>query len=354
MRQKVSLVAVALLGSLLAAGQEVRDADEGRARRREEPLFMGFSQKTIELWVNRMVDDSTERYGFDEEQNERTREIFREALPRYLLEHREEIQELTNQFMQAQFGDEPPTPEFVADWAQRALPLLDKFKDVVHESTDKMREFMTDDQQIQLDAEWAAFDTGFSMARNKVGEWSEGGFDPADWAPNERERRKREREENRIAQQEMDKARSEVLQESGVAKRDGAEAQVVVAANQPKNGKPAAKAAEPADEWTRYVEDFIRMYDLDSAQQNSARKSLRKYRELRDQFLRKSSTVAAMDRLDKKRKAAQNDEERTAVDKEITELTSRVDRYFQQLKDDLEKLPTREQRSRKAERPKQG
>lgn len=354
MRQRLLLVAVAMLGSVIAAGQDVRDESAGRARRREEPLFMGFSQKTIELWVNRMVDDSTERYGFDEEQNERTREIFRETLPRYLLEHREEIQDLTNQFMQAQFGDEPPTPEFVAEWAQRALPLMDKFKDVVHESTDKMREYMTDDQQIQLDAEWAAFDTGFSMARNKVGEWSEGGFDPNDWAPNERERRRREREENRVAQAEMDKARQGVLQESGAAKPDGGEAPVIAVANSPKNGKPAGKPGEPADEWTKYVEDFIRLYDLDSAQQNSARKSLRKYREMRDQYLRKASTVAAMDRLDKKRKAAQNDEERTAVDKEITELTSRVDRYFQQLKDDLEKLPTRDQRTRKAEKVKQG
>lgn len=355
MRRYSSLIVLCIAGLAASAAVAQQPFGEDPNAVRPQPTAPpteGFwpTRVMLERFIDRITEEMSERYQFDEEQLENTRRLLKENFPKFLSENRAELQTLMNQFMEAQLHDQPPAVEEVSDWARRALPLISKFGDMVNNTTVQMREYMTEEQKITLEGEMAAFNTGLKFAGNKLGVWSDGGYNPElEWprSPGSRQRRK---EEERRMQAEAEAARQQAIAQASGQPVETAAVPAPAGAPQPppaaKPAAPPAKPAAPADEWTKYVEDFIKRYQLDEAQRNQAHKHLEAAKLERSKYLLKNS--ANLDRVDKALKEARTDEERTKAKADADKLRAPINRYFQQLKDKLEKIPSQSQRTRAA------
>ncbi len=328
---------IAVLAALLPLSVARAQPEDDAPPRATEIPTEGFwpTQTMLDRILDRISDDMADHYDFDDEQHDLTRELFEQTIPTWLRENRAEIQTLTNEFFEAQLHDEPPTIDGVATWSKRVLRMFDDFdRNVMTDLTDGMREYMTDDQQLQLDAEYAAYETALGMVNNKLSIWADGGYDPeSEWFPPGRERRELERAEERARREAMDRARAEVL---GTAE-DGAEAGDAA--------QSAAATSQPArvpDAWRDYTEAFIARYDLDDAQQQKARSFLRSAQESRDRYLRPRK--ASIDKVQARLAAADDEVTRQRALAEFDKLNAPIERRFQQLKDKLNTLPTRAQR----------
>jgi len=110
------------------------------------------------------------------------------------------------------------------------------------------------------------------------------------------------------------------------------------AASAPTAGKPAEKK----DEWTLYVEAFIKRYALDDEQQQKAQHFLQRAHASRDRYL--SRRGSEMERITKMFQDAKNEKQRNTVEKAYGRFQRPLDGMFERLKRDLETLPTRAQR----------
>jgi hypothetical protein len=298
----------------------------------------------MERIFERVADEMASNYEMDDDQRDQTAALFKGRLMRFLEKNRPEIQSLMNEFFEVQLHNEAPTPEAVAGWSQRVLPLLDDLKVVVEDVTDDMREYFTDDQVTKLEGELAAFQTGLTIASGKLGTWAAGQYDPErEWFAPGPGREKREREEAERMDAAMKEAKERAEAESRAA-LDASSSSVRIADIPVSGGPQPASVPSVKDEWTLYTEDFIRRYELEPEQEQRARSYLRSAQFERDRYLQKKSdeiervTQAAID--------AGSDEAREKAKDDADRLQAPVERIFQQLRDKLNTLPTRAQRAR--------
>jgi hypothetical protein len=343
-------------------GQGRIATDPGRGARERDRQEQVEGLWPTEIMWDRIFDHATldmaERYNMDADQFDRTNALLKERILGFLKENKPELKRLANEFIEVQLSFEAPSTEYVADWAQRALPLFNKFRETVDETTNDMREYLTDDQQVQLDAEMAAFNVAYRMSRNKVVGWSEGYFDPeTEWNMDPEKRREKDRLEEIAMRERMDAAKGQVYADAGVTPGGGNSGNAgggggrAVARGANGQARPVGDvqgAKKPTDPWEQIVLDYIERYDFTDGQKNAAYRSLRKHAASRDQYVRRNSDT--LDSLDAKMKAAENDEQKARVQKLVDKLNEPIERMLRQLKDDLEGIPTRDQRKKAAEK----
>ncbi|HMQ14897.1 MAG TPA: hypothetical protein PKC49_02885 [Phycisphaerae bacterium] len=345
-----------------AHAQEFPDGGRQRARIPSEGFWP--TRVMMDRGIDRLTEELAKQYEFDEDQLARTRELLKERFPRFLEDNRAEIQTLMNQFFEAQLRGEPPTPEVVADWSQRALPLFNQFSQLARDTADDMREFLTDDQAVRLEGNIAAFNAGAAMVNNRLSIWAEGSYNPeTEWVFDRGERRQRMREERRRMRDEMETARAAAV-EAEVAEQAAREAAGV--SGQPPQGDAGAAAASreqvgerpatPAssaggagkDAWEQYVGDFCKRYEFSDGQRQSAERFLRAAQRQRDEY--RARYTRQFEAAESKLKAAKDDAGRKSAAEELAKLARPMERIFQQLKDRLSKLPTAAQRTKAAQR----
>ncbi len=344
---------IALFGAALAlsaaAAQEQGPPQRPPPRGDRGAGAMWPSERLVDLAINRIVDRMAEVYGLDEDQLWDTRDVLKARFPQWLQQNRAELQSLMMQYFEAVMGDEPPTPEEVADWAARAAPLVEEFTSLVDETTEDMRGYLTDEQQVLLDGQLAAMQVGMNYMQQRLATWRAGGYDwQTEWPRSdvfreqEVQRRQRlEREAEREKRIAMGLPADTGSVPGGAASAGGAAA----AAKPLAPTRPGSVGKK--DEWETYVANFIERYQLDDAQQNSAHKFLRDQQELRDKHVQKH--VDDIKSLEARQKAAGGEEEKERVRAEYERLNRPIERYFQRLKDRLETLPTRKQRAAAAQ-----
>ncbi|MGD8450248.1 MAG: hypothetical protein PVJ57_00390 [Phycisphaerae bacterium] len=347
---RISILALlSLLGLALAPvrAQNYMDEDQDRPTRREAVPSAGLfpTQRMMELFIDRLVeDDLADTYGLDEDQIYNVQDTLRGRFPAWLQEHRGEIMQLSNEYFEALLNNEPPSAEQVAVWAQRVLPLMDGFMDQFEGSAEDMRQFLTDDQQIIMDGQLAAFRVGMNFMTQRVGEWSEGGFDPEiHWIHNA-SAQQYQRDQEVHMQQQMDEAKREAMGEAAYQEFEVIRVQQRHA-DRTATPRPANDPKLPQDEWTRYTEDFIRRYDLNQDQQNQAHRILFALQEQRNNYLRRETVRKRIDEAEKLLKAAETDEQRAQAQATVESLKRPLERMFKSLKERLDKLPTRAQRA---------
>jgi hypothetical protein len=330
------------LATALAAAQSDNPAPQG-ARRADVPNA-GFwpTQRMVESAIERITEELGKVYSLDEDQMLNTQDLLKQRFPRWMEENRAQLQTLGNQWVEAMISSEPPTPEQVADWAARCQPLLQEFSVLADETSADMRMYMTDEQQVLLDGQLAAMHVGINYMQQRMETWKAGGYDwKSEW-PRSEEFKRQEPERRKRLEQESERQKLIAMGiDPGTAPPGGGGAAPPGQEKPPTPPKPTGNATK--DDWTVYVENFIKRYQLDEGQQNNARKYLRDGQELRDKHLTRKLTEIRT--LEEKQKSATTDEEKEKVRVAFERINRPVEQMFEQLKIKLDKLPTRKQRA---------
>jgi len=332
-------LSAAVLPALAQDGPSDRDGERVQRPSAAPPAGFWPSRRMVELVIDRVTERAGRVYGFDEDQLTQTRALIKERLPAWLEEHRGQIMQVTNDYLEAVLDREAPEPAWVAGWAQRVLPLVDEFNEVVEGLTADMRPLMTDEQQVRLDGTLAAWRVGTNYLTQRLGGWCEGGFDPVtDWYRNPEFRPAEERR-----MQEVRSAQAQARQEAqGGAVLAAAPAMTPARAAGEKPRASASATVAANDEWAQYVAEFIRRYQLNEDQRASAYKHLKNAQEQRAVYLRRNEE--RLNEAEARLKAAENDERRIKAQAQVHELRKPLERMFDVLKGRLDQIPTRKQR----------
>jgi len=325
----------------LAAQDAPRDGDSKRESRGLWP-----SDRLIDLWFQRVARDMSRDYGFDEYQQQQTQELMSRHFKDFLNRNRGQLETLIMEFAESQLAEEPPSPEFAADWAQRALPLVNDFQGLMTGMTDEMRDYMTEDQEALLDVNLSALDVAVGFVDRRLNLFAEGGFEPEiHWTGNRKVRRMSEVERKQVVREAIAAREAAISRMSGApatgAGGGGAPVPVAAAAP-PKNAAPAQPGGEK-DEWARYVDEFIVKFKLNDEQQQQARSFLQDQYAERDKFYERNAH--ALERLSGLFAKAKSDAEVDKAETQYQKLMAPVDNMFEVLKKKLDRLPTRAQRS---------
>ncbi|MGD8450247.1 MAG: hypothetical protein PVJ57_00385 [Phycisphaerae bacterium] len=340
---RVALLALFVIALLVApsATAQIYDEEEDQPAKRHEPYPDGPwpTQKMMELVIDRFTEEVGHSLNLDEDQLYNMREIYKERVPTWLNDNRAAVQTVFNQYLETLLERDAPDPLDVADWATRAKPLLEEFSGLISDTVVDMEPYLTEEQQLMYEAQMASFQSATGYLSHRLEGWSEGNFDAeTEWhrSPNfgAAESQRLHDYHNQQAQ-----ARGEVLgydeQAAGGAGPVGQQPKT-----EPRTANP--KVAAAADEYARYVESFIRRYQLNEDQQAQAAKYLTMAQEGRDKYLRRSGDRLAAARA--RVQAATDERTRAAAQQACAQLERPLKRYFQQLKDRLNKLPTSAQR----------
>lgn len=346
-RRVILAVILTLTPTTVAQSARWDDSNEPAAEeRRSEPIFVfRISPQLLADGLDLLVEKRLARdYNLDDYQREELRQLLHEHVPRFLRKHRDVLQDLWAEWLEAQASPVPPSPDQAARWAERLLPIVGEFQGMVDELATGMREFLDDDQEVLLDGYLAAGKLVTRSLTSRLKLFAEGGFEPELHWPGYRHVRHAGIAEARRLRQKVERSRQAAMERSR-ALRAGGEAEPA---------EPARLAAEvvvpgagptsrPArDEWARYVEWFIRRYQLNDEQQQKARQLLKQQSERRDQYLR--TRVSEMERITAMFEKARSEKERALAEASYARLNRPVERMFEELKRKLDTLPTRAQR----------
>lgn len=321
---------------------DLRDEDA----KKDELVGPWLTERMMDGLMNKFADDMARRYDMDDDQRWQTRQVLQESFPEWLNERRGRIQPLINYYVESLLHDEPPDPAVVATWADEVLPLVEEFDEMLEGTTDQMRDFLTEDQQIRLEGEMAAYHVAGDFLRNRLHTWSAGEFDPVtEWPKGQRfeETRRARDEEMQAAVQQAERETVEELLGGEAAYIDRAYVQ-----EGDQRGDSAAAASRPNDPWAQYVEEFIKKYDLNADQQGAARNILYKMQEQRDDYLRRVDRD--INSVEARLVEAETDAQKEMLIAKYERLAEPVFKKFQILKERLNKLPTRAQRRAAAEK----
>ncbi len=341
------LFAMVSLAGSGAFAQPVRGNSDGSRPPRNGPpheqLFL--TDKVLVGFINQLTQQMSEHYGFDQDQLWNVRAAIKDRFVPFIRENQDDLVKVINDYTGALLGDEPPSPAEVAEWAQRVQPLVEKFTGLVNDTTQEIRTYMTEEQQTKLDGEVAMFQVGINHLNNRLQVWADGGYDwESEWIRSEAFKRKqREREEALRREQET----AEALATGKPDPHAGEPAGGGVATVKTPRTTTQPLTLKANDEWSAYVENFIKRYKLDKEQQDKARQCLQESQGQRDTYLKKN--VGRLDQLQKRLNDVKTDEERTKIKADIDELNRPLDHMFKRLKDKLDPIPTRKQRAEAAQ-----
>lgn len=341
------------------------------------------TKSMIRFLADGMSEQLREQLGLDPEQLDLTRSSLEKRISHYLVENRNDVQPVLNDFLGLWSQRQAPTVESVQEFARKALPVFNSFQTTLKESTDDWREFLTEEQGVMLDGNMAAFDVGARFMTERLQSWEAGEFDPAtQWRKAPGFEEKQRAEDKRIHEEQEyasgiargedppvpEHLRAEMglppstpqlnqpdAAVSGNADTSGGDVTISqpgqVGEGAPIPAQPPGQPAQgralatPAvqDEWGVYVEQFCGRYALTAEQRARAAQFLQQAREQRDTWQSKKATQFA--RLEQLMATAKTDQGRETAKQQLDKLRQPFQTQFSKLKERLEKLPTREQRA---------
>ena len=283
------------------------------------PANVNQSLGSMGLWdADIMMEQATinisRRYNLNPEQEEYTRQLLRKRTKEFLAVHEDDLREMLKELFMQQLSGKQPTPEQVRSWGERARPLLEASKKAILDGNMEWRDILNDEQKKIHDIDLNLMDRNFGLLESRFERWQQGEFRPDDWMANP---------------------------------QAGASRPQPTATNPPQ----PVESGNPDDYWAIYVKKFIKDYQLDEAQRNSALAVLKDVREKATRFREKTqadrdAAQAELQRLIRE-KAPPGDirewsRKRRDLDKPISEL-------FEELKSRLAMIPTEAQKERVAD-----
>jgi hypothetical protein len=283
------------------------------------PANVNQSLGSMGLWdADIMMEQATinisRRYNLNPEQEEYTRQLLRKRTKEFLAVYEDDLRQILKELFMQQLSGKQPSPEQVRSWGERARSLLEASKKAILDGNMEWRDILNDQQKKVHDIDLNLMDRNFGLLESRFERWQQGEFRPDDWMANP---------------------------QAGAARP-----QPTVT-----NPPQPVESRNPDDYWAIYVKKFIKDYQLDEAQRNSALAVLKDVREKATRFREKTQADRDAARTELQRlireKAPPSEirewsRKRRELDKPISEL-------FEELKSRLAMIPTEAQKKRVAD-----
>ena len=85
----------------------------------------------MELAIDRLTEQMSEQFDFDDEQLYQTQELFKERVIPWLNDNRGDLMQISNEYMEMLWEKKAPSPEQVARWSIKLIPLVDEFGGII-------------------------------------------------------------------------------------------------------------------------------------------------------------------------------------------------------------------------------
>jgi len=272
------------------------------------------TENLTKLILTRWVDEIAIEYKLDDDQSTRALDGALNRWPKFLKENRSQIQPVVNEFIEMRLEMEPPSKERVQDWATRAENALGLFRTEFEGATNDLREVLNPLQKAKFEQQMLEFGVGMMAAQAKLKQWKGGDFSEREfWDPPSSER---------------DRRRAKRRAEQGEPPPE-----------------PVDQVTAELEAWDRYVEGFIKVYELDEAQQDSARSCLKELKQRAISYRDGNrDRIAKLESRIERLSEDGNEEELAEIKKDLTDIYGPIDDMFQELKTRLEATLTAQQR----------
>jgi hypothetical protein len=283
------------------------------------------TKRLLSRWTDRMCD----LYEMDEPHCAQARDRVIERWGRFFEENRSTLKPLLGEFLEMRWETEPPPKEQVQAWAKRVRPAFGKLQIEFAEGKKELLQLLTPAQREQFNLQALQLEAGLQIAKKTLDKWQTGDVDVNDiWKPPDEERRRQWAERARRRRDREKRAYGADAGSQETAETD----QIVLELNA----------------WDRYVDTFIRVYELDAGQQTAVRSCLA---ELKRRALahrdRHRKEINALERKIESFSGA--NEERVELEAKLVELYGPIDEMFKELKRRIEQVPTEAQQAAVAE-----
>lgn len=239
------LLPVFLLGLIPVGPTSAAEPTDGEAPvlKRQIPG----AEATIEGICDQAVSNIAARYNLNEAQTVETRKLMKREVEKFIREHENEIWPLIRSLLASQMGAHPPeSREELMRLGKGTRPLVQLAKDAIFRANEEWRQYLTEEQKKVHDFDLAEMEKTFEVIDKNFSAWAEGRpksnpiFPPAD----------------------------QVV--------EGSPPQPP----RPKGGLPAPRVddAFKVTIFDTFVEEFIREYQLDQGQIDSARSILNEFK----------------------------------------------------------------------------
>jgi len=286
-------------------------------------------ERMIELTVRRWAAEAASQFELTEEQHREVERSMLDRWPRFFRENRNELQPLVNEFFEARLELEPPSPERVRNWAERAMPVFDRFAQEYDAGVKELRPLLTDEQGGRFIERETQMRAWLALTRGRLSEWQQGRFETAEWWEPVR----------------GSTTHPPPTEPTRVGPVDAGATPANSAAGSSTSGAfgdhPPDQVVLELDAWDRYVADVIERFRFNDGQQQTARSILK---EMKDRALahrnRHRDEITQLE----ENLAAGNPDDSDAIGRELTRLYGPIDEMFRELSARVELIPTAAQR----------
>ena len=235
---------------------------------------------TIEKIMEEAVKNISRRYNLNEAQTAETQKLMKREVNRFLKEHEAEVWPAIRDLLAAQLGGKPPEDrEEVMRIGKSARPLVALAKEAILKANEEWRINLTPEQKITHDYDLGEIEKSFAQIDKNFSDWASG--QPTD---------------------------------AGLFPPPPAEDR-----SPPRPKKPPAGIPEPEVETFRvtifdtYVEEFIKDYQLDQGQIDSARSILKEFKVKANDFKAAKQEQLAKIAVDQKAAMEARDRDKIAA-----------------------------------------
>lgn len=317
----------------------------------------------------------SERYALNPKQEQKLRSLIVRESNEMFRNNMNNIMQYSVEAIQTRAAGEPFTKDQVQRWAALAKPVIQDAQTRLRKASGEFMQDLTPEQRMLVQRDLSVTTRRQSEVLRMADEWARGKWEPSDWGLQDDPIQMAGQPVARGADAPPANASGSgapAKQAATPAKRSTTPANARAAADRrttaaqakastnPGNSndrrdsvrrrtaRTRAEKPQPPDAWEKYVQDFINKYKLNDDQEATAWRIHRSQKLRADQVTRRYDTQ--IENL-KTRFANDADRLKQAVEKQEQAKTKLLNQLFDQLKERLDVLPTRDQREAAGEKP---
>ena len=270
----------------------------------EEARTEVYRMWNVDSMIRQASDNVSRRYNLNPEQAEFTRKMMFERVTKFLADNEEAIWPLVRDLARQQLTGKPPGPETAKRIGEAALPIVETAKKAIYEANEEWGDILSEEQKQLHEFDLREMEGQFAQVNRNFEEFQAGKPKPNPMFP-------------------------EYEPKAGEPPRP----------KRPGGIRTLRRRQE--DGWSRYVQSFIRRYQLDPGQRGTADSILRELKQdAEDHRASKAVEFKAVEKRFNEAVASGDLKKRMAAKREESVLNRRLEDLFEELKGRLDKIPT--------------